>query len=214
MITKEALAVLPVRQSPFIAGGVFSRPLCFEFAISVHACARHHVGAMEELASGDAQKMALLTERVQKWSRSLLIEETEAWLTRTPQLSTLYQYTYTQLVQEYVKLFPDIKERGLRIPGLCDFIMCFLVALFEDPRVRAAAFTRSDHSRTFAIVVERLGHVFNEAVTSIYFPRYRAATSAFSRMEPELRALETPLGARAISDPPGEHLPDKLRFES
>lgn len=187
-----------MQQTPYFAGGVFSKPLCFEFALAVHQSSRDHVESLQKLAGGNKHKMIVLTENVARWSRKLLIEESEAWLRATPPVIALYRYTFTETVRAYAKVFPEMTQRGLNIPGFCDFVLHYLLTLFKDPLVISGKFTRYDHARTFGIVLERLGRVISDAVMSLYFPQYMPATSGFSRMEPELNALETPADAEPI----------------
>jgi hypothetical protein len=179
----------PVDNSNLSVGGVFNKPLCFDFAVAMNGITRAHLNNLHMIAAGTqdhTQAFNILIDRVRMWKRELLVEETESWLCAVPVLRGLYEYTYHETLRAYASLYPSIKEMGIRMPGLSDFVFCYLVHLYKDPLVKAGEFCEVDHARSLSIVIERTAATISEAIVAMYFPKYASAVSDFARHEPML----------------------------
>jgi hypothetical protein len=179
----------PNDNSTLSVGGVFNKPLCFDFAVAMNGITRSHLDNLHKIASGaqnHIQALNILLDRVRMWKRELLVEETESWLCTVPVLRGLYEYTYHETLRAYGELYPSIKEMGIRMPGLSDFVFCYLVHLYKDPLVKSGEFCQADHARTLAIIIERTAATLSEAIVAMYFPKYASAVSDFARHEPML----------------------------
>ena len=143
-------------------------------------------------------------DRVLKWRRPQVLEETEVWLRRFPQLPGLFQYTFTVSLEAYAKLYPHVLKMGVRVPSLTDAVLAYLEYLHSDPTVRTGRFLGLSRQQTAAIVLQHTSLLVLDAITTVYFPEYSPATSRFARQEAEFDAggqLPTPVAARPLIVP-------------
>ncbi len=194
----------PLFQPP-ITGGIWCSQVCWSFAVHVHEIVRNQIMSLETLASeaqGSKQTaFRNLADKMCSWPRERLIREADAWLKQCPLLAGMYQFTFIEMIRHYSKVFPTIREMGIRVPSFTDFTFLIILRVYEDPLVRSANFCSTSNSCTFAVILQRLNEVMCEAMKVSYFPKYSPATSALWKIEPQIQDIADTSGiAGAQSD--------------
>jgi len=160
-----------------VIGGIFNEPLVWQFLITVHSRVRENLLLIDRVsrekstdASSVRERILVLANHCSKWDSNDLDREAEKWVRLNSSTVGLYQFTFTQMIREYHRVFPSIRELGIRVPAFPDFVFSLLQAIYADPLVQRGNFSASDHGVTLALVAERLSTTLTDALVVLYFP--------------------------------------------